>query len=70
VEVSQYNHLCQVFVNTRCSCLKVFNSKFSSVSCHSFKLLYMYVLAYFLFVDIPVDKHRCLLRSIALGFSH
>ena len=70
VEVSQYNHLCQVFGTALCTCLKVFNSEYSIEVRFSFKLLYFIKLLQILVVDIPVDKHRCLLHTIALRSSH
>lgn len=66
MEVSQYNHLCQVFGTTLCTCRKVFNSKYSFDALFFVKLLSFIKLLYILIVDIPVDKHRFLLQAITL----
>ncbi len=66
MEVSQYNHLCQVFGTTLCACGKVFNSKYSFDARLFVKLLSSIKLSYMLVVDIPVDKHRFLLQAITL----
>ena len=70
MEVSQYNHLCQVFGTALYTCHKVFNSKYSLEARFFVKSLYFMKLPYILVVDIPVDKHRCLLHAIALHYSH
>lgn len=70
MKVSQYNHLCQVFGTTPCTLPKVFNSEYTLEVQFFFKLLYFIKLSYIVIVYIPVDKHRCLLHTIALGISH
>ncbi len=66
MEVSQYNHLCQVFGTTLCAYGKVFNSKYSFDARLFVNLLSFIKLPYMLIVDITVDKHRFLLQAINL----
>ena len=70
VEVSQYNHLCQVFRIALLRNHKVFNRYYSIVTRFLFKFLYFIKLSDILIVDIPVDKQRFLLQAITLRFSH
>lgn len=70
MEVSQYNHLCQVFGTTQCSLTEVFNSERLPDVQFLHKFICFIKLTYIIFVDILVDKHCCLLHTITLGYCH